>query len=299
MTRMVVAAGVAAGLTAVALGANALWSARMDVSVPSFDLGAVRFAATAAQDESTREYSKNGGAVSVTLPGAKVLEVLEQTAVDPEPVIWRFTASGTSLGITGLNYSVAVSEQRTEQGSHDLSSGIAQPGTVLERSTLKVYRAAAGGDCSAVPATPELGEGETPRNVYVYDAADVELQAPGAAVDGVETEQEWCAALNWNSLPDGTYVNTVQAVGTAEDSSNNGATDAWHAAVGFPPALEQLGVYKSQALAEGEAEDTTKSRGHDDWFADLYPDPSGEPGIVITLKPEVTNLNKSFTPKTK
>ncbi|QIM15205.1 hypothetical protein G7067_00300 [Leucobacter insecticola] len=297
-TRLVMITGAVAALTGIAVVASALWSARTDVAVPSFKLGVVRFSAAVAKDESSRQISQNGAAVSVTLPGSKVIEVLEQTAIDAEPVIWRFTASGTALGITGLNYDVAVTEQRTQDGSHDLSNGIAQPDTVLERSTLKVYRAAAGGDCSAVPATPELGEGETPKNVYLFGAEDAVLQEPGAALDGQETEQEWCVALNWNSVPDGRYVNSVQALATAEDGSQNGATDAWHVAVGYPPALERLGVYRNKALAEATAEDLSEARAHSEWSADIYPDPSGEPDVVLTLTPTITNMNeeKNGTP---
>ncbi len=279
-----------------ALAASALWSAGADADTPSVAIGAVRFGA-ASETVPERVFSPDGGAVSVTLPGSTVLEVLEQTSIDADPVIWRFTASGSALGITGLDYTVAVTEQVGADGSYDLSAGIAQPGTVLERSTLIVYRAGAGGDCSAIPEVPAPEPGETPRNVHVVDAVDVELQAAGAALTGTETSQEWCAAIDWNDVADGAYVNDVHVTGIAEDGSGNGATARWHAQVGYPPALEQLGVYRNRATVEATAEDTTSARATSEWHADVYPDPSGEPGIVITLDPVVTNLNPDVAPR--
>lgn len=296
-TRTLLIAGTVVTLMVGGLAASALWSTGVGVDVPSVALGAVRFGAAAEGPSDVREFSDGGAPVAVTLPGATVIEVLEQDAVGAEPVIWRFSASGTALGIAGVNYDVAVSEQVGAEESHDLSSGHARPGTVLASSTLKVYRAGSGSDCSAVPATPETPEGETPQNVIVYDTTDVELQAPGTARDGTETVQEWCAALNWNSVDDGTYVNDVQVVGTGEDGSANGAADRWHAQIGFPPALEKLGEYLARALVEATAEDTTRARASASWGADIYPDPSGEPDVVITLDPIVTNLNPSVIPR--
>ncbi|WP_125098193.1 hypothetical protein [Leucobacter chromiireducens] len=296
-TRNLLIGGCVVALMGGALVANALWSAQTDAPVPDVAVGAVRFSAEASLDAKTREFSTGGAPVSVTLPGATIIKVLDQTSVDAEPVIWRFTARGTALGIAGLNYSVSASAQRSDDDAHDLTAGIAKPGTVLEQSTMKVYPAAAGGDCSTVPATPALGEGETPKNVYLFDADDAELQAPGAALGGAESAQEWCVALDWNDVADGTYVNDVHVTSLAEDGSSNGATARWHAAVGYPPALELLGVYRNRALAEATAEDTTRARATADWSADVYPDPSGEPDVVIELDPIVTTLNPNVDPR--
>lgn len=295
-TRTILAAGIAVVLVAGGLAASALWSTGVGADVPDVSLGAVRFGAATEEAPNTRAFSEAGEAVQVTLPGSRVIEVLDQTSIDADPVIWRFVASGAALGIAGLDYSVAVTAQVAGGESHDISSGIAQPGTVLERSTLKIYRAGAGSDCSAIPATPELGEGEAPKNVLVYDAVDVELQAAGGALDGTESAQEWCAAIDWNDVEDGTYINDVQVTGLAEDGSANGAADRWHSQIGFPPALELLGVYRNLASVEATAEDTTHARASDAWNADIYPDPSGEPDVVIELDPIVTNVNPAVGP---
>lgn len=296
-TRTLLVAGAVVALMAGGLAASALWSTGVGVDVPDIALGAVRFGAASEEAPGSRAFSAGGEAVELTLPGSKVVEVLEQTSIDADPVIWRFVASGAALGITGLNYDVAVTEQVSGGESHDISSGVAQPGTVLERSTLKVYRAGAGSDCSAIPATPELGEGEVPKNVLLYGAEDVELQAAGVALDGSESAQEWCAAIDWNDVEDGTYINDVQVTGIAEDGSANGAADRWHSQIGFPPALEMLGVYRNLARVEATAEDTTHARASDEWNADIYPDPSGEPDIVFALDPIVTNVNPAVDPR--
>ncbi|GAA1571367.1 hypothetical protein [Leucobacter aridicollis] len=295
-TRTAVTAGAVVVLLAGGLAAAALWSARVGATVPDVTLGAVRFGA-ASETITEPSYSDGGAPVTVTLPGKTVIEVLDQTTIDADPVVWRFTASGNALGIAGLNYDVAVTEQVRDDEAHDVSSGIAQPGTVLERSTLKVFRAGDGGDCSAVPATPETPEGEDPKNIYVFGNTDVELQAPGTALDGTEASQEWCAAISWNSVADGTYVNDVRVTSIAEDGSANGAIARWHSQIGFPPALELLGVYRNLVVAEATAEDTTKAKASAAWDADIYPDPSNEPDIVISLDPIVTNVNPTVSPR--
>ncbi|MFF8818472.1 hypothetical protein ACF07D_10810 [Leucobacter sp. NPDC015123] len=296
-TRNVVTAGAVVVLLAGGLAAAALWSARVGATVPDVSLGAVRFGA-ASETVTEPGYSAGGAPVTVTLPGKKIIEVLDQTTIDADPVIWRFTASGNALGIAGLNYDVAVTEQvKDGEEPHSVASGVAKPGTVLEKSTLKVFRAGDGGDCSAVPATPETPEGEEPKNIYLFGNADVELQAPGTALDGTETSQEWCAAISWNSIADGTYINDVRVTSVAEDGSANGAIARWHSQVGFPPALELLGVYRNLANVEATAEDTTKAKASAEWDADIYPDPSGEPDLVISLDPIVTNVNPAFSPR--
>lgn len=295
-TRTLITGGLVVALLGGALAASALWSAGTDADVPDVAIGAVRFGA-ASDAKPERVFSDGGAPVAVTIPGKTVIEVLEQTTIDADPVIWRFTASGAALGIAGLNYTVAVKEQAGDGGTHDLSSGYAQPGTVLALSTLKVYPAGAGSDCSAIPATPAPAPGEDPRNVHVFDASDVELQAAGAALTGAESTQEWCVAIDWNSVGDGTYVNDVRVTSTAEDGSSNGAVARWNADVGYPPALEQLGVYRNRASVEATAEDTTQARATSEWQADIYPDPSGEPGVVITLDPIVTNQNPDIAPR--
>jgi hypothetical protein len=293
-TSIGIVAAVALALSASTIGvANALWSASATALVPEIATGSVNFSAQASTSE-TKEISVGGASVSVTLPGSKLIEVLQQDAVAPVPVIWRFTASGSALGIAGLNYGVTVREQRTAEGSHDLASGRAKKGTVLAGSTLKVYRAAAGGDCSTVPVTPTPKDDESPRNVYLYDSDDVQLQTPGTALTGRLSEQEWCVAMTWNAELDGLYVNDVQVIGTAANGSTNGAMARWHAPVGFPPSLDMLGTYRNQGSITGISEDTTKAKATSEWHTDVYPDPSGEPSIVIELDPIVTNLNPAL-----
>ncbi|SEF12636.1 hypothetical protein SAMN04489740_4268 [Arthrobacter alpinus] len=290
--RGTIVGAMALGLAAGGFGiANALWSTSVSISAPEISTGSVRFAAQTGHEGAVPVFSDGGTAVTLALPGSTVIEVLGQEAVDPAPVIWRFTASGSALGIAGVDYTVSVREQNSSGTSHDLSSGHAMADTVLKGSTLKIYRAAAGGDCSAVPATPNPVEGEEARNVYLFEADGVQLQAPGTAQDGRVSEQEWCVSLQWNAELDGLYVNDVQVTGTAEDGSTNGAMASWHAPVGFPPSLDMLGTYRNLGLAEGTAEDSTLAKASSEWFADVYPDPSGEPDIVIALDPIITNAN--------
>lgn len=284
-----VVSAAAFGLTT---GAHALWSAGRSVVVPAVQTGAVSFAVQGQGDEAPRQVSSEGEAVSLVLPGAELVKVLDQVGPDPAPVFWRFSAAGAALGITGLSYDVAVGAQDAGDGvPHDLSTGIAQPGTVLEGSTVKVYRASVGGDCSTVPETPEPVEGEPAKDVYLYDTVAHVLQAPGSNPSASETEHVWCVSMMWDHQPDGRYVNDVQVVGTAEDGSQQGATARWRAVVAFAPSLAATGFYAGLGLVEALAEDGTVSRDQDGWDSLLFPDPSGEPDLVLTVDPAVTNLN--------
>lgn len=284
-----VVSAMAFGLTT---GAYALWSADRSVVVPGMQTGAVSFAAQSQDPQAPRQVSSGGEPLTVVLPGAELVKVLDQVGPDPAPVFWRFSTSGAAAGITGLTYDVAATAQQAAgEAPYDIASGTAQPGTVLEGSTVKVYRASLGGDCSTVPETPEPVEGEPARNVFVYDHVGHVLQEPGTNPSGTEIEHVWCVAMSWNHDPEGRYVNDVQVVGTAEDGTENGALAQWAAAVAFAPSLAAAGFYVNRAFVEAIAEDGTVSRDHDDWNALLFPDPSGEPDIVLTVDPAVTNLN--------
>lgn len=296
-TRTLVLAGAIVTLMAGSLAASALWSAGVGVDIPAVALGAVRFGAESESAPNERTFSNAGAPVTVTLPGAAVVEVLDQASVDAAPVIWRFSASGAALGIAGLNYEVSVREQVMGENTHDLAGGIAAPGTVLAGSTMKVFRAGTGSDCSAIPETPALAEHEVPKNVHVFEASDVELQSPGAALEGADSIQEWCIALSWNQAADGTYVNDVHVSGLSADGSSAGSFDRWHAQVGYPPALEMLGVYRNLARVEATADDGTGAQASASWEADVYPDPSNEPDIVVALDPIVTNVNPAVDPR--
>ncbi|KQR39854.1 hypothetical protein [Microbacterium sp. Leaf159] len=275
--------------------AYALWAMDDSVSIPAFDHGRVAFAAAPADGSAALVRSTDGAAVELVLPGSKMAEVLGQTGPDAAPIIWTFEATGWADGIVGLVYDVSVTSQVAIDGSvHDLSAGMAQEGTLLRHSTLKVYPADAGGGCTAVPATPDSSDGETHKNIMVFDGQEHRLQASGAWSDG-GSSQTWCAAMAFINAPDGSYVNDAFAQGTAEDGKVYGALDTWNTTVGFPPSLPLLGTYVNDAEATGVAEDQTRPRDVDVWSAALYPDPSSEPDITIVLDPAATNLNAAVT----
>jgi len=286
-TIVVTTAAAAALAVAGAVGAQALWNSSSRVEVPAMPVGSVGFAAYPLGEPADVDSSTAGESVTVRLPGERLIDLTERSIDDTAPLIWRFVVRGAALGIAGLHYSVTVSSQDRAGATFDLTSGVAQPGTLLAGSTLKVYPAALGGDCSAVPVMPEPADG-VERNVAVFGGEDVVLQEPGLGVSGRQTEQEWCAALSWNSAPDGRYRNDVQVSAATADGGVSGALDSWQAVIGFPPALDVTGTYRSLAHADALAADGTRGRGTARWDADLYPDSSGEPDVLITLAPAVT-----------
>lgn len=279
-----------------ALAANALWGASIRTSVPEFPVGSVAFGAHPNDRPQAFSSSVDGEAVTLRLPGERLAEIISPPEGNSKPVVWRFTTQGSAPGIAGMNYSVAVREQASEGDSHDLSSGYARENTVLAGSTMKVFRAALGGDCSAIPETPDAAEGGQPRNVYVFDGDDVELQEPGRGTVGQLSHHEWCVVVEWNYPEDGLYRNDVTVSAVSENGAINNAIARWHAIVGQPPALAMTGTYLGRAVAEGTGDNSTLVRGFGEWHADLYPDPFGEPDVVIALQPTVTNLNPEFPP---
>ncbi len=264
--------------------AHALWSAGDVVILPIVPTGQVGFAARAG--DGAQVASVGGAPVTLTLPGSVIARALEETGTDPQPVLWRFTASGAARGITGLVYDVRVTAQVATDGTtHDLADGTALPGTVLAGSTMVVYPAGADGDCSAVPAA-----GDPARNVHTVAADQHVLQEPGANPAGEPVTQAWCAAITWNHDPDGRYAADAHVEAVAEDGTASHALTRWEAGVAFPPLLDATGSYTGRGSATALGEDGTTSRAQDDWAAVLHPDPAGEPDVTLALDPAVTNL---------
>jgi len=282
---------VIAAMLGITTVAYALWSDDAGVQIPPVAVGAVSFGAY-GQGSTDVSYSPDGSPVTLTLPASEILKVLDQTGVDPEPVIWRFTVEGYAQGIAGMNVTIWMGEQIGPNGlGTSLDSGNAREGTILASSTLKVYPAAVNGDCSAAPDTPEGPE----QNLYLYDADDYLLQSPGAYAESPAT-QVWCVAMDYNQTPDAAYANEVQAIGTGADNQPHAAIDRWNAIVAFPPSLDPLGAYRNRVDVIATAADGTTSHASTTWDAMIYPDPDNEPDVTIICEPRVTNLNSEFSP---
>ena len=265
----------------------ALWMDSASAPTTAVGLGTVSFAAWGQSGTTTPAYSPDGSPVTLVLPGAEIIRVLDQTGPNPAPVIWRFTLQGQADGIAGLDVTVTAGTQVAQDGTTtDLSSGVASPETLLSFSTMKVYPAAPNGDCSAVPATPT----KSTANVLLFDATGHVLQAPGAST-GAPVTQTWCVALDFNNRPDATYANEVQATATADDHTQHGAIARWQATVAFPPSLNPIGVYVNRADVRGTAEDGSTSWSHAFYRASVYPDPTQEPDVTLVLAPTVTTVS--------
>ena len=283
-------AAVAAALGS-ASAAFALWSASDSAQAPAIPVGDVSFGASGQSgptDGDHPQYSGDGKSVTLTMPGSVIVEVLDQLGPNPDPVFWRFAVTGHAQGMAGMNFGVSVpSQTKTDSNGTlvvaDLTAGPVNRDTILAQSTLKVYPASITGDCAAVPATPA----GSAKNIYVYDGADHVLQ-PADSYAGNPTTQQWCVAIVFNKAPDGVYANAAQAIGVAEDGTSRSAIARWDSVVAFRPSLAPLGEHLNRADATATAADGTTSRAHDVYNAIVYPDPSGEPNLTISLSPEVT-----------
>lgn len=294
-TTLSLTAAIAGVMTfGVVSAANALWTANDAVMVPELRSGALTFEASA---DSQRVLSESGGPVEITLPGAEIAKVLDQGGLRTDPVIWRFQVAGAALGIAGLDYDITLGPQVWADGrSTELVEGVATDGTLLADSTVRIYPAGLGDDCSVIPDGPVPVEGEAPADVQLLDASDRTLQAPAANPTGAEVTQTWCVAMLWNHRADGLYVSEASAQGIAVDGSENRDFDVWDAAVAFPASLDAIGVYDHVAWAEGTGEDGTLSRDDSSWSGTVHPDPAEEPDLVIRIDPRVTNANPAVAP---
>lgn len=274
--------------------ANALWTTNDAVVISEMRTGAVAFAASAGAE---RMPSAAGEPVEILLPGTEIAKALDEGGLRTDPVIWRFEVSGAALGIAGLDYDITLGPQVWPDGrSGELTSGVATEGTLLADSTVRIYPAGLGDDCSAIPAPLVAAEGEPAANVHLFDTSDRMLQQPATNPAGLEITQTWCAAITWNHRADGLYVSEASARGLAVDDSENRDFDIWEAAVAYPASLDAIGIYDHVAWAEGAGESGTLARDDSSWSGTVHPDASGEPALVIRIDPRVTNANPAVTP---
>lgn len=272
--------------------ANALWTANDAVVVPELRTGALAFGASA---ESQQVRSESGEPVEIAVPGSEIARVLDEGGLRSDPVIWRFAVSGAALGIAGLDYDITLGPQVWSDGrSAGLAEGVAEDGTLLADSTVRIYPAGLGDDCSGIPDVP--ADGDAAVNVHLFEAAERTLQAPAANPTGTEIAQTWCVAMLWNHRADGLYVSEASAKGIAVDGSENRDFDTWDAAVAFPASLNAIGVYDHMAWAEGTGDDGTLARDESSWSGTVHPDPAGEPDLVVRIAPRVTNANPAVAP---
>jgi hypothetical protein len=263
-----IAAVVTFTLLGVVNAATGLWSDTVVSAVQAINLGTVQFAAAPyppgdVPEEyatGTGEHLAEGTPLAVTLPGQDIIQVLDH------PTMWRFRAGGYAQGITGMTY--------------DISYPDATDGSVLAGSTMRVFKAS-NGDCSAVPEDqPSL--------------TGIVLQEAGTNMAGDLITDEWCVSIVWNYDPDGYHLNTVSASGTADDSRQVFAFAQLGAHIAFPASLDPLGIHQNTVFAQGTGEDGTISRDNATFAALIFPDPSKEPAIPITLTPHVSNANPHF-----
>jgi hypothetical protein len=165
--------------------------------------------------------------------------------------------------------------------TYDISYPGAAKGTVLAGSTMRVFQAA-DGDCSTVPAAQG-------------DLTGVVLQDTNANHPGDLITDEWCVSIIWNYDPDGYHLNNAAASGTADDARPVFAFAQFGAYIAFPASLDPLGIHKNTVSVQGIGEDGTISRDDDEFDALIFPDPSKEPAIPITLTPHVSNIDPAFT----
>lgn len=286
---VVLTLGVGAGT------AYALWGRDDHVTTAPMEVGGVLFEAREQGNTGLWKPSAGGAPVTVNMPGSTILGVLDQSALDPAPVIWSFTVAGYAQGITGLDFDVAALNQEGPGGTvSDLDDGVARPGTLLALSTMKVYPGSTSGDCSAVPATPAAERG---KNVIVFDGDAHTLVAAGATGSArTKTTQTWCVAISYNFKPDGRYVNDVHATGKGADNTSVTDFDQWVAGVGIPPSLDPLGEYRNSAATRGDAVDGSETTDDTEWSAVIFPDTSQEPMVTLSLDPEVTSQRTGVAP---
>lgn len=272
----VVSVGAVGGLST----AQALWGIRNEVTLAGAPVGSVAFGVSTQDDGEV--ITSLGDPLGLRIPGAVIAEVMNQSGLDPDPVVWRFTMHGRADGLLGMEFDVDAIAQLyrgTDTVVRSLIDGAGSAQTLLGHSTMVIFRAGPGGDCYAVPDV------DTSRNVHLIDAEGVELVTPGLSVD--EAVQQWCVAIRFNVQADGEYIAEGHARGTGADGFPHAHFDPWSAYVAFPPSIPPLGNYAARGAAEGIGEDGMTARDFDEWYSPISPDPAGEPDVLLRATPRV------------
>ncbi|GEM_PF-830912 len=276
------ALGLSVGLACGGLGtAAAMWQDTDTFTPRPIGVGGLSFQASEVTPGTVPQVS-SGGTVTVTLPGSVIAADLNG------PVIWQFAVTGAADGIAGLDYTIEYSNP--EPAVPDRID------TVLQASTMRVYLAASGGDCSTVPNEVPVpdenglvtlpGAPNRPAGHYTLQAAGDYL-GQGAAPS---TTQLWCVALAFKSKPDGAHANIATATAKAANGDDATAFSVFKASIQFPNLLSPLGVHVDTALAEAMATSGTMARAQDVWRVTVFPDPANEPDLPIIITPRVTTL---------
>ena len=297
--------------------AQALWSDNDNTIILPLPVGNVAFGVSTnvsswpAPNENATTAPKGYPAVPlssplyIVIPGAVIAQIMDQTGPDPEWIIWPFTVYGRADGVFGMEYDlIQVGQSRRtltvceddagyeyacyeNRVAHSLGNGgTASYQTLLGHSTLIVFPAALGRDCSNVPEVNR----ETTRNVHVLDAAGGLYPTAVEIVPSLRTQEDgyhpWCVALKFNHRPDTEYVADATVRGTGQsDDAIHVDFDQWRAWVAFPPIIPPVGTYGARGTAEGIGEDGSISRDHDENYFPIHPDPALEPDVLLRATP--------------
>ena len=296
---------------------HALWSDRVQFETPTFPRGTVAFGARGQGTDLLAMYDGTDP-VSIVLPGSVIAEVLNQTSVDADPVIWRFEVVGRTMPSLGMDYTITLATQIwSDESETPLSSGIGDPETLLYYSTIQFFPEGAGGDCPVPGVAPgdgasgdgdSSGDGVDAGSDVDGDGDDVSggdgdgNSEPSVAIessvtatlfdsDNQSTEpkaENWCAAIRFNNAADMVY--SQQAWVTGEDLSGKTLTAFANLKlqIASPPSLPLVGYYVNTFTATGIGVDKSLAKDDDTWYAAVYPDPSDEPDLRIDIKPVLT-----------
>ena len=267
-------------------------------------------------------YSQAGQPIEVRVPGSVIAAVLDQQeTANPVPQMWSFQVVGRTVESLGLDYTVAANRQEwtalpdnSQPAPHLLTGGMADDDTVLYYTTLQVYPTP-DGTClpdHAPPLPTDLSETGGP-HIYIYNDFYLPPPDPALAVappasllqHHLLTEpgdlklaeptdivtQTWCVAVAFINDADLPYTQQAWATGIDGAGKELMAFNSWSGLISFPPSLPMAGYYVSSFLAQGIGVDKSLSQDTYVWYAEVYPDPTDEPDVVISLDPSVTHID--------
>jgi hypothetical protein len=216
---------------------------------------------------SASDGSKAGGVgLTVAVPGHDV------AAVPHTPLIWRFDVLGYAMGSAGMSFDLSYT--LPEDSSYGAQ-------TITEASTVEVYPGGAGGDCSAGPAPDPSGRHG------LQTLSDQVLQEPGANPSGATVTQPWCVAITSKIPPSRPYTNVASVSAHVPGGGEAHASTVFSAMIDTPAAQAPHTSYHNTAIVQALSAAGLKVRDTDVFETALYPDPTKEPDLTITLTPHV------------
>ena len=260
-TRLTLISAAVVALMAGGFAAAALWNARVGAEVPDVAIGAVRFGAAAETAPGQRAFSEGGAPVTVTLPGKTVIEVLDQTTIDADPVISALLRERSRARHRRPELRRCRDWNRSRARSHTTSvrespSPVRCSNDPPSRCSLPVQAAIA----PLFPQRPSQPRARTRRTFTSSTAATQNCSRQAPHSTALNPSASGAQRSVGTRSPTARTSTTCASPGPQRTAVRTAHSPAGTRRSASRRHLNFLGVYRNLATVEATAEDTTKAK---------------------------------------